>query len=96
MTDRPRQILYYAAGFLICSTSLLFRLFLLQYGAEPPPGPLRVLQPVIGALPWIAVAIVLVLWRARRGQRVHPAAFLAGIATPLVLAYLWLRVLAAA
>lgn len=87
-----RRALYFLSGAFLCGATLLFRIYTLQAEAAGAPVPPRFLQSLIGALPWIAVAVVILLWR-NRGRRVHPVAFLIGIATPLVLTYIWLQAL---
>ncbi len=86
---RKRQVLYYLCGAALCMVSLLFRIYWVQNGAGGESGVQSFLRSLIGGLPWISVAIVILLWRSK-GEKVHPVAFLFGTATPLVLAYLWL------
>lgn len=81
-----RILAYYATGFLVCAGSLLLRFLWLQGETAVP----RMIQNVIFGLPWISVAVVLVLWRSRELPHKYPLAYVFGTVTPLIFATIWL------
>ena len=74
----------YVSGFGICAVSVLLLLFWQQGGITVP----RMVRNIVGGLPWISVAAVIVVWRAKELPKMYPLAFVFGVGTPFLLLFL--------
>jgi len=80
-TNLRHVIWLYVSGFMVCAASLLLTLYWTQGGITAP----GMVRTVVGGLPWIAVAGMIVVWRSRELPRSYPLAFVLGIGTPFLL-----------
>ena len=78
----------YLAGCGLCTLSVLLMLFWQQGGITVPP----MIRNVVGGLPWISVAAVIVVWRAKELPKLYPLAFVFGVGSPFLVLFLlsWL------
>jgi len=83
--DLKRIMGLYGFGVLLCAVSVVLTLIWRQEGIAVP----GMVRSVVGGLPWVAVAGMLVAWRARGLPRRYPLAFVFGIGTPFLMLYIW-------
>ncbi len=85
--------LFFAAGLLVtvvCGVVVWRWMSLVPYGAfDQQPGWLKGLNRLVGWLPWIAVAIVLIL-RFAKGRNVRVGFYFLGTVTPVAVLIGWL------
>ena len=74
-------VLLYVAGLLLCASSVGLMLYWRQGGITVP----GMVRNVVGGLPWIGVAVAIVIWRAKELPKIYPLAYVFGTGTPFLL-----------
>jgi hypothetical protein len=58
---------------------------------DSQPGWLKMLKELVGWLPWIALAAVIV-WRSAKGRRVRVGSYFLGTVTPMAILIAWMMI----